>query len=287
MPRKLGTGTLPSRQLTPKNEQTSEKALAPAVLKASRVLDALAQASGPLSLAELSRMVEMPKSSLHTICSTLIHLGLISRSENGQMALGPKVMSWANAFLARSDVTREFFAAWEEVNELPQETVTLSILDGDSVVYIACRNGSRPLGVTFRIGMRLPAPFTATGKAILSTIPDVETRRLFSGAWPEPLTSASTPNLKTLIEDLKEVRACGYSVDGGEVRDGMHCFGAPVFDSSGNRAVAGVAVSVLSLEINRETQEKAGLAIRRLADRLSKRLGLPALQSRGDPVPTP
>lgn len=273
MPRKPENGTRPSRQPAAEPEQTSEKALAPAVLKASRVLDVLAQASAPLSLAELSRMVDMPKSSLHTICGTLIHLGLIRRSENGQMALGPKVMTWANAFLARSDVTQEFFAAWEEVNELPQETVTLSVLDGDSVVYIACRNGSRPLGVTFRIGMRLPAPFTATGKAILSTLPEVEVRGLFSGAWPEPLTSVGTPNLKALIEEMKEVRTRGYSIDGGEVRDGMHCFGAPVFDSSGNRAVAGVAVSVLSLEINRETQEKAGLAIRRLADRLSKRLG--------------
>jgi DNA-binding IclR family transcriptional regulator len=273
MPRKPENSTLPSRPLVANTAHTSEKALAPAVLKASRVLDVLAQASTPLSLAELSRMVAMPKSSLHTICSTLIHLGLISRSENGQMALGPKVMGWANAFLARSDVTQEFLAAWEEINELPQETVTLSVLDGDSVVYIACRNGSRPLGVTFRIGMRLPAPFTATGKAILSTLPDAEVRGLFSGTWPKPLTSAGTPSLKALIEELKKVRSRGYSVDGGEVRDGMHCFGAPVFDSRGNRAIAGVAVSVLSLEISRESQEKAGLAIRRLADRLSERLG--------------
>lgn len=253
--------------------ETTEKALAPAVLKAARVLDALSQASAPLSLAELARLVDMPKSSLHTICNTLQHLRLIKRGDNGTMGLGPHVMYWANAFLARSDVTQEFYAAWEEVNELPQETITLSVLDGNSVVYIACRNGTRPLGVTFRIGMRLPAPYTATGKAMLSTVPDDEVRATFRDAWPAPLTAAGTPSLNAFLLELQEVRARGYSVDDGEVRDGMHCFGAPVYDSSGRRAIAGVAVSLLSLEVNPEAQERAGRAIRKLADRLSERMG--------------
>lgn len=254
-------------------EVNGEKALAPAVLKASRVLDVLSQATAPLSLAELARLVDMPKSSLHTICNTLTHLRLVKRTETGHMALGPHLMSWANAFLARSDVTQEFFAAWEEVNELPQETITLSVLDGSHVVYIACRNGTRPLGVTFRIGMRLPAPYTATGKAMLSTLPEQEIRNTFGKSWPQPLTPAGTPDLKSFLAELEEVRTRGYSIDDGEVRDGMHCFGAPVFDSNGRAAVAGVAVSLLSLEVDQQTQERAGRAIRKLADRLSERMG--------------
>jgi DNA-binding IclR family transcriptional regulator len=189
------------------------------------------------------------------------------------MALGPHLMSWANAFVSRSEITQEFFAAWDEVSVLPQETITLSVLDGSSVVYIACRNGDRPLGVTFRTGMRLPAPFTATGKAMLSTLSDEEIRQVLDEPWPEPLTSAGTPGLDTLLEQIGEIRRRGYSIDCGEVRDGMHCFGAPVFDSSGKSAVAGVAVSLLSLETDPATQEKAGRAIRTLANRLSERLG--------------
>ncbi|MGB7479663.1 MAG: IclR family transcriptional regulator [Burkholderiaceae bacterium] len=250
-----------------------EKTLAPAVLKASRVLDALAEAGVPLSLAELSRVVELPKSSLHTICATLLHLQLIQRAENGQMSLGPHLMNWANAFLERSDVTREFFAAWEEINELPEGTVTLSVLDGASVVYIACRNGSRPLGVTFRIGMRLPAPYTATGKAMLSTLADADIRAALQGAWPKPLSPNGCRNLKAFLAEMPAVRARGYSIDDGEVSEGMRCFGAPVFGAGGRHAVAGVAVSLLTAEISREKQESAGRAIRRLADRLSQRLG--------------
>jgi DNA-binding IclR family transcriptional regulator len=251
----------------------TEKSSTPAVVRAARVLDLISQSSTPISLADLARNLSLPKSSLHGLCATLAQLRLITRLDNGHMTLGPHVMSWANAFLARTDITQEFFAAWEELNVLPQETITLSVLDGDSVVYIACRNGDRPLGVTFRIGMRLPAPFTATGKAMLSTVPDEEVRRRLQGPWPAQLTPAGTPNLKAFLEELKDVRSRGYSIDDGQVREGMHCFGAPVFDSGNEYAVAGVAVSKLEIEVNAKTREAAGRAIRGLADRLSERLG--------------
>jgi DNA-binding IclR family transcriptional regulator len=265
--------TLKAPAAEPASAAANEKNLAPAVLKAAQVLDALAQSSTPLSLAELVRQLDMPKSTVHTICNTLAHLRLLTRLDGGQMALGPHLMRWANAFLSRSEITQEFFAAWDEVSVLPQETITLSVLDGGSVVYIAARNGNRPLGVTFRTGMRLPAPFTATGKAMLSTLSDEDIRRALAGPWPERLTPAGAPNLNMLLKQIKEVRRRGYSIDAGEVRDGMHCFGAPVFDSRGGTAVAGVAVSLLSAEVSPAAQEKAGQAIRRLADRLSARLG--------------
>jgi DNA-binding IclR family transcriptional regulator len=269
MPRK-STSSSPD---TPVADTAIEKSSAPAVARAARVLDLISQSPNPLSLAELARSLDLPKSSLHGLCATLAQLRLITRLDSGQMTLGPHVMSWANAFLARTDITQEFFAAWEELSVLPQETITLSVLDGDSVVYIACRNGSRPLGVTFRIGMRLPAPYTATGKAMLSTMPDDEVRNRLQGPWPAQLTAAGTPTLKAFLKELEEVRGRGYSIDDGEVREGMHCFGAPVFDSANPHAVAGVAVSKLSMEINAKTQEAAGRAIRGLADRLSERLG--------------
>ncbi|MBI1892217.1 MAG: IclR family transcriptional regulator [Burkholderiales bacterium] len=253
--------------------EPAEKSSSPAVVRAARILDLIAGASTPLSLAELARILELPKSSLHGLCATLVQLRLITRLDNGQMSLGPHVMTWANAFLAKSDITQEFYAAWDEVNELPQETITLSVLDGASVVYVACRNGNRPLGVTFRIGMRLPAPYTATGKAMLASFDEDEVKARLKGPWPQALTPAGTPNLTAFIKELAEIRARGYSIDDGEVRVGMHCFGAPVFDSSGGHAVAGVAVSMLATEVMTRSQAKAGQAIRRLADRLSERMG--------------
>jgi DNA-binding IclR family transcriptional regulator len=154
--------------------------------------------------------------------------------------------------------------------------VTLSVLDGTDVIYLACHNGNRPLGVTFRIGMRLPAPYTATGKAMLSTLPGDEAADLLAGAWPAPLTRASVPTYAALAEEMAQARRNGYSIDNGQMREGMICFGAPVFDASGERAVAGLAVSFVTNDIDLATGQRLGRQIRELADQLSVRLGASA-----------
>lgn len=255
---------------------STDKILAPAVARASAVLDLLARAGRPVALAELAKTLQLPKSSLHGLCATLEHLNLITRLDGGQMALGPHVMMWANAFMARLDITQEFFASWDDMRVLPEETITLSVRDGAEVVYIACRNGKHPLGLRFHAGMRLPAVYTATGLAMLSTLPDAGVRRLLdglSGGWPAPLTDHGLRDTESVIAELRQIRQRQYSIDREAVREGMYCFGAPVFDSRNPEAVAGVAVSIRSLEANPALEERAGQAIRKLADRLSERLG--------------
>jgi len=245
----------------------------PAVVRAVQVIDAIATAPAPLTLADLTRLTGAPKSSLHGMCDTLVQLQLVKRLPNGAMALGPHVMTWANAFLAQTQITEEFRALWDQTNAFHDATVTLSMLEGVEVVYLACQNGDRPLGVTFRIGMRLPAPYTATGKAMLSTLPATEVQRLLADGLPPPLTRASVATLGALGDELDHVRAVGYSIDNGQMREGMTCFGAPVFDAQGPRAVGAIAVSYLTSDIDAATGGRIGEQVRALADQLSARLG--------------
>lgn len=273
--------------LAPSAASDEPRSTSPAVGRATRILDVVARSTRPLSLADLARETALPKSSLHGLCETLVNLRLLKRAPGGGVAMGPHVMTWANAFLAHTNILQEFYAAWQESRLFTMETVTLSVLDGRDVVYIACQNGTRPLDVTFRNGMRLPAPFTATGKAMLSTLPDDEVQSLLGTVpWPQPLTRRSVAGFEALQPELVHCRAEGYSLDDAQVRDGMHCFGAAVFDaSSQQRAVAGVAVSFLAVDL--DTPDKvieAGRNIRTLADRLSARLGAPVHPERAAAV---
>lgn len=277
------TKPIPSDADTP---ATEPKSTSPAVGRAVRILDLVARSARPLSPAELARETELPKSSLHGLCETLIQLRLLQRTGNGALAMGPHVMTWANAFLAHTNILQEFYVAWQESGLFTQETITLSVLDGRDVVYIACQNGTRPLDVTFRNGMRMPAPYTATGKAMLSTLPDDEVRSLLIDVpWPQPLTRRSVASLDALLPELTHCRQEGYSIDDAQVRDGMHCFGAAVFDaSSQQRAVAGLAVSFLEVDLDTPTRvAEVGRDIRALADQLSARLGAPVHPDRRPP----
>jgi IclR family transcriptional regulator, blcABC operon repressor len=244
----------------------------PAVARARAVLDMVSTCEPPLTVSEIARRLYLPKSTVHGLCATLVNLGLLSRRTDNGFNIGPHVMRWANAFNARSDVITEFAGLWDGLNVLSGETITLSVLEGAEVVYIACRNSTSPLGVTFRVGMRLPAPFTATGKAILSTWSDDRVRSLMTNRWPEPLTANSVRHVDALLVELGETRARGFSIDNGQVREGMWCFGLPVRDAA-NEIAAGVAVSILATRVDQPTIELVAKNIRKVAEILSFRLG--------------
>ncbi len=223
-------------------------------------------------MSTLSRALGLPKSTVHGLCVTLVNLGLLVRRSDASFRIGPHVMRWANAFLAGTDLTAEFAALWDDLKVLPNGTITLSVLDGTDVVYIGCRNSGQPLGITFRIGMRLPAVYTATGKALLSTMSDARVCEIIGHSWPDALTARSVRDVSMLLRELKECRERGYSIDDGQTREGMHCFGAVVRDSS-CQAVAGVAVSLLADEVNPANLQLAADSIQKIAQAMSIRLG--------------
>lgn len=246
---------------------------APALERGARILDLVARCHSYPSLSELSRELEIAKSSVHTLCNTLIQLDLLIRRPDQTFQLGPHVMRWSNAFTQQSDVATEFTTIWDQETELPGATITLTVLEGTEVIYIAARNSavSHSL-IEFRAGMRLPAAFTATGKAFLSHLSDFEVRRLFPEGLPEPRTPHSVQSLDVLLDELREVRLNGYSCDDEQVAEGIVCYGASVLDSR-NRPIAGVAVSLPADKLEAEEKARIISDVQRIATRLSHRMG--------------
>ena len=136
--------------------------LVPALDRSVRILDAISKSKNYLNLSDLARELGIAKSSVHTLCHTLLQSELLIRRPDQTFQLGPHVMRWANAFTQQSDVATEFASIWDQQTELPGATITLSVLEGAEVVYIAARNSdvSHSL-IDFHAGMRLPAAFTA------------------------------------------------------------------------------------------------------------------------------
>jgi DNA-binding IclR family transcriptional regulator len=250
-----------------------EPKLVPAVERATRILDLVARKRGYPNLSDLSRELGIAKSTVHTLCRTLVELNLLIRRSDQTYQLGPHLMRWSNAFTQQSDVATEFASIWDNETEMPGATITLSVLEGSEVVYIAARNSdvSHSL-IDFRAGMRLPAAFTATGKSFLSHMREFEVKKLYADGLPEPRTPYSVQSLDNLLGELQETRENGYSVDNQQVAEGLICFGASVLDSR-NVPIAGVAVSLLAEDMPKQNREKVIKNIQRIASKLSARMG--------------
>ncbi|WP_170153089.1 IclR family transcriptional regulator [Roseiarcus fermentans] len=244
----------------------------PAVERASQIMDLVARAPQGLSASEIARRMGIAKSSAHSLCGTLSHLNLLTRRSDQSFHLGPHIMRWANAFSERSDVAAEFVTIWDEGTQFPGATITLSVLEGTEVVYIAARNSHVLPGFEFRAGMRLPAAFTATGKAFLSAMTDPEVRRLFAYGFPAPLTERSPKTVDHLLKDIAACRKRGYSIDDEGVKEGMVCFGYPVLNSR-NRPIAGLAVSLPKRDFDDREIGAIVSNVREIAQKISIRLG--------------
>ncbi|HMN83508.1 MAG TPA: IclR family transcriptional regulator [Burkholderiaceae bacterium] len=249
------------------------KALVPAVQRASRLLDHLAQAREPVTLAALVRELSLPKSSMHGLLATLVELDLVRRLPAGEFALGPRVLQWANGYTSQTDIVGAFNEHAGRIDALRAETVMLAVLDEADVVYLACRPGSRPLAVNFRVGGRFPATCTSSGKAMLSTQPDQAVRSRLAASGLRRLTRHSIGSMATLLRQLGEAREHGYAVDDEETAEGMYCFGAPVFSAGQHEATAAVAVSLIKATVTPRRRNETVAAITELAALLSERLG--------------
>ncbi len=245
----------------------------PAVERAVRLLDHLAGLRRPQPLAELSKALAMPKSSLHGLLHTMLTLGLATRSERGEYALGARPLQWAEAFGRQSGVVDAFDAVAAALPALHEETIMLAVLDGTQVLYLACRPGTRALAVNFRVGGRFPASCTSSGKALLATRPPARVRELLDGPPLPRLTRHGIGTVDALLRQLERVRAQGYAVDDEETAEGMQCFGVPVFAAGRDEAVAAVAVSLIKASTSARRRAEVVAAIRELAAGISHRLG--------------
>lgn len=252
---------------------TSDIRLVPAVDRAVAILDLVAERA-PLTLSDIARTLALPKSSVHGLCQTLCHLDLL-RDTQGQFSMGTRSLRWTRAAADESELISEFHALLPRAPALVGYTITLSSLHGADVVYLACQNSTAPLHVTFRIGMRLPAVFTATGKAMLAHSTPDDRAAVLARPLPSPLTPHSVRTAEMLLTEIEDVRRRGFSIDDGQVRAGMCCLGAAVLNGSGH-TVAGVALSMTTTEATPDVIERAGAAIRHFALQISRRAGYPA-----------
>ncbi len=248
----------------------------PAVERTVRILDWLAQDQHPseASLAHIARALALPKSSVHGLLNTLTTLDLIRRNNDGQFALGPRLLHWANAYSNQNDLVQQFLACAERQPALSQETIMLALLEGNEVIYLGCRTGTNALAVNFKVGGRFPAHCTSSGKAILSSLNDQDIKqRLGAGPYTK-LTDRTPSTYKTLMKDIAIVRQQGYAIDDEETALGMHCFGAPVFSAGQTQASCAVAVSLIKASTTAAKQKTIVKAIANLAADLSKSLGV-------------
>src|SRR3982751_2520970 len=108
-------------------------------------------------------------------------------------------------------------AEMEKLLKLTRETVHLSVLDGDEVVYVHKLDSPEPVRAYSEIGGRAPAYCVATGKAILAWQDDAYLQQLSRRLARHTEKTITKPT--ELMQELERIRVAGFAVNRGEWRE--------------------------------------------------------------------
>jgi len=240
--------------------------------RAIQILKLFSEDRKEMKLTEIANELDLNKSTVYGILSTLKYHGLIDQDEKTQKyRLGLYLMRLGNLVANSIDVINIAHPIIEEVSHRLNETVHLSKLDRLEIVYLDKVESNQSIRISTAIGTRKPAYCTGMGKVLLafSDLNEVEK------SLPDKL-QAFTPNTvidkKVLLEELRDIKKIGYAIDREESEIGLMCIAAPIFDYNGEVKYA-LSVSGPTPRITEERLEKIINIAKDAARKISYKLG--------------
>ncbi|GGA28953.1 IclR family transcriptional regulator [Paenibacillus physcomitrellae] len=241
----------------------------PALEKANDILLLISEHPAELKLIDLSKQLEINKSSMFTLLNTMETLQWVVRENDGTYSLGSKLGAWGNAFFKQFSLIDRFRKEAAITKQTLLETIQLAKLEQQEVLYLAKEEMPSPVRIASEPGKKLPAHATALGKAMLAWLDHAELAALYAEDELAPsLTQHTLRSREELLRDLAAVRETGYAFDREEAVMGFCCVAAPIRDGDG-RVVAAISCSMFKHEWEQK-RELAKQEICALAKRLSQ-----------------
>ncbi|MEU1173521.1 IclR family transcriptional regulator domain-containing protein [Streptomyces microflavus] len=208
------------------------------------VLRTLTDASCGLTLAETAKRTGMTRAAARRFLLTLVELGY-ARFDGREFSLRPRVLELGRAYLSSLRLPDVAQPALERLASEVRETTSLTVLDGDEIVYVARVHGFRILTVSITVGTRFPAYATSTGRVLLAGLEDSALDAYLTRVDLRPYTAGTTTSRERLVQEIHRVRCQGWAIVDQELEQGLRSVAAPVRDAEG-RTIAAVNISTTS-----------------------------------------
>lgn len=240
------------------------------VVKALRLIEALAGSPEPRGISELARDLELTKSNVHRLIETLRNLGYVNRGDNGTYSLSLQIWRLGLQVMSRIDVREVALPYLEELTRTTGETARLTMFVNDQGVCVQQVQSSNPVGVITRVGGTLLSYCSATGKALLAYQDDEVIERIASRL--ERFTTHTVGSAGELNAELDLIRRNGFAINRGEWRENVRGVGAPVWNGDG-KVIAAIGISGPGSRLPVKKLKQLGVVVREAGLRLSRELG--------------
>jgi IclR family acetate operon transcriptional repressor len=234
------------------------------------ILDRVASSKEPVSLGELTDLLEIDRSSVFRLAYTLRRRGFLSYlTKRRVFVLGPSVWRFSHEYdwgrmLVR--VSREFV---KSLSSETQETVHLAIREGTQALFIDHAIANQVIAVSGQTGEMVPLYCTAHGKALLADCAKSDLISIFGTAKLQNFTQQTIANFDQLAKVCAQIREQGYATDDGEYQEGIRCVAAPIRAENGI-VIGSIGISVPVQRLPKERYDECGGQVSLAATRISE-----------------
>jgi DNA-binding IclR family transcriptional regulator len=241
--------------------------------RAIDVLSTFSHSRPLLSLVEVVDAVQLPKSSVFRLLSSLTERGLCEfDGQTKKYGLGYELLRLADIRRRQTKLSDIAIPIMREIRDKANETVILSIRSGNSRVHIDFVEGLHPMRRMADLGVGAPLYAGAASKVLLAGMEDAEVDAYLSQTNLTAFQKNTITDRKALLHEIRSIRKRGYAESKGELFAGGGGLAAPITDYSGKT----VAVLDILTPEHRYTAEHREKCIELLLDgarRASERLG--------------
>lgn len=239
--------------------------------KAIELLKHLANEPYSFSALELSRALDINRSTVHRILSTLKDQMLILQCPTTKKyKLGPMTYYIGSAYLNKSNYTSEIFHIVDEVSEKLRLSTGYSVIENGEIINLYENETFSLVRMGYKNGSFYPIHCGAYGKAIMAFHePLEELKEIVYSTDLEKKTEITITDPEELLAEYARIREQGYAISDGENIEGAIGVGVPVRNSKG-KVVGSIATAAIKASITPERLEFIKESVIDAANRISK-----------------
>jgi DNA-binding IclR family transcriptional regulator len=253
-------------------EESQEKYLVPGLERGLRLLCEFSRQDKTLSAPELARRLDVPRSTVFRLLTTLERMGFVERNDGGRdYRLGMAVLRLGFEYLASLELTEIGRPLLDRLRDEISYSCNLVVRDGRSIVYVAKSVTQTAFASHVNVGTRLPAHATVLGRVLLEDLTLAELRDLYPEDHLEVFSSNTPKTVVELFDMVQNDKQRGYVLQEGFFETSISTIAAPVRDHSG-RVVAAMGATIPSPHIESDQLDLIVVKVRDTANELSRLL---------------
>jgi IclR family pca regulon transcriptional regulator len=213
-----------------------------------KVIEAFERHTEGLTVADAARHTGISRAAVRRLLLTLRMIGY-AESDGRTFRLKARVLNLGFSYLSSASLPAIAQPVLEHLTEVLHESSSLSVLDGEQIVYIARSVTKRVMSVGLSVGSRLPAYCTSMGRVLLAALPEQEFSVFLDQVVLKPLTSKTITDKGLFTDVIKQIRADGYALTDEELEVGLRSIAVPITAING-RVVASMNAGVHAARVS-------------------------------------